>query len=195
MKKKTKILEDLPRPEADKLAAFYLKPGDKAPEAKPDTQEPQEAETPINPELISTAQQKAPFENLETSEVKNFDTIEVQKLETTEVKKIDSSEVPNIENPTEATPLISEVRKFDSYEVLTIRISTEHLEWLNALELKIRKRRKSLNPRITKNSIIRALLHAAQDIDIDFSEICDEDDLARRIYEVMKLRSAELPDS
>ena len=195
MKKKTKILEDLPRPEVDKLAAFYLKPGDKAPEAIPDSSESQETNTSDTENLIVPKLQTQEVQKFTTSDVAKSDTLEVPKLQTTVVQKIESSEVPSLEPPKPTEAEIPEVRKFDSYEVLTIRISTEHLEWLNGLELKIRKRRKSLNPRITKNSIIRALLYAAQDIDIDFAEISDEDDLAKRIYEVMKLRSAKLQDS
>ena len=170
MKKKSKILEDLPRPEVDKLAAFYLKPGEKAPEALPDTPETAKTESLIEdnseaekfasgnnvssslPETTAkSVSQTQEVKKSTTSKVPKLDTSEAQKLQTSEVQNIKSSEVQHIATPEAPDSITSEIRKFDSYEVLTIRISTEHLEWLNGLELKIRKLRKSLNPRITKN--------------------------------------------
>lgn len=84
----------------------------------------------------------------------------------------------------------SEVMKFDSYEVLTTRISASHLDWLNKLETEIRKNRQSLTPRITKNSIMRAIFDVLVEFDFDKNDIRDEQDLAARLRQVMKLKSS-----
>ena len=92
------------------------------------------------------------------------------------VSEIQLSEVPqkhkNIEVP-----------KFRTYEVkLTLRLREDQLEFLSKLEREIMKKRSRANrkERITKNSIIRAIIEAARNLEINSTEIGDEAELIKR---------------
>lgn len=76
------------------------------------------------------------------------------------------------------------IPKFKTYEVkLTLRLTEEHLDFLSILEREIMKNRSSKNKkeRITKNSIIRAMLENLKDMDFDKKEIPDEKELVKRL--------------
>lgn len=76
-----------------------------------------------------------------------------------------------------------EIPKFQTYEVmLTLRLREDQLEFLSKLEREIMKSRSRNNKkeRITKNSIIRAIIDAARDIDINAREIGEEKELVTR---------------
>jgi hypothetical protein len=77
----------------------------------------------------------------------------------------------------------SRVPKFQTYEIkLTLRLGEDQLEFLSRLEREIMKKRSPANrkERITKNSILRAMINAARNFDIDTSEIGDEMELINR---------------
>ena len=77
----------------------------------------------------------------------------------------------------------SRVPKFQTYEIkLTLRLGEDHLEFLSKLEREIMKKRSPANrkERITKNSILRAMINAAKNLDIDTNEIGDETELIDR---------------
>lgn len=78
----------------------------------------------------------------------------------------------------------TEIPKFKTYEVkLTLRLAEEHLDFLSGLEREIMKNRSSENKkeRITKNSIIRAMIESLQEVNFDKKEIPDEKELQKRI--------------
>jgi len=78
----------------------------------------------------------------------------------------------------------SRVPKFQTYEIkLTLRLGEDHLEFLSKLEREIMKKRSPANrkERITKNSILRAMINAAKNLDIDTNEIGDETELVDRL--------------
>jgi hypothetical protein len=78
----------------------------------------------------------------------------------------------------------SRVPKFQTYEIkLTLRLGEDHLEFLSKLEREIMKKRSPANrkERITKNSILRAMINAAKNLDIDTNEIGDETELIDRL--------------
>jgi hypothetical protein len=77
----------------------------------------------------------------------------------------------------------SRVPKFQTYEIkLTLRLGEDHLEFLSKLEREIMKKRSPANrkERITKNSILRAMINAAKNLDINTNEIGDETELIDR---------------
>lgn len=81
------------------------------------------------------------------------------------------------------------VPKFETYEVrLTLRLSEEQLNFLSQLEREVMKSRSSKNKRerITKNSIIRAMLENLKYIEFDKKEIPDEKTLQNRIKKAVK---------
>jgi hypothetical protein len=83
--------------------------------------------------------------------------------------------------------------KFQTYEIkLTIRLKENQLQFLSRLEREIMKNRSSANKkeRITKNSIIRAIIDIFQDLNIDTNEISDEDVLLRKLK-----RAVQMPES
>jgi hypothetical protein len=61
-------------------------------------------------------------------------------------------------------------------------LGEDHLEFLSKLEREIMKKRSPANrkERITKNSILRAMINAAKNLDIDTNEIGDETELIDR---------------
>lgn len=80
------------------------------------------------------------------------------------------------------------VPKFQTYEIkLTVRLKEGQLEFLSRLERKIMKNRSSDNrkERITKNSVIRAMVDTFRNLDIDTEEIGDEEELVKRLIEAV----------
>lgn len=87
-----------------------------------------------------------------------------------------------------------EVPKFQTYEIkLTLRLREDHVEFLSKLEREIMKKRSRVNrkERITKNSILRALIDTAKDLDIDTTEIEDEAELINRFRQAIGLRQGK----
>ncbi|MGH7792032.1 MAG: hypothetical protein ACREOB_06915 [Thermodesulfobacteriota bacterium] len=85
----------------------------------------------------------------------------------------------------------SRVPKFQTYEIkLTLRLGEDHLEFLSKLEREIMKKRSPANrkERITKNSILRAMINAAKNLDIDTNEIGDETELIDRLRQGFNLK-------
>lgn len=82
-----------------------------------------------------------------------------------------------------------ELPKYETYEVkLTLRISDSHLDYLTRLERDIMKSRSSKNKkeRITKNSIIRAMIESFKLLELKKEEIPDEVELKKRFTQAIK---------
>ena len=83
--------------------------------------------------------------------------------------------------------------KFQTYEIkLTIRLKEDQLQFLSSLEREIMKNRSSANKkeRITKNSIIRAIIDIFQDLNIETNEISDEGVLLRKLKRAVQIPEA-----
>ncbi len=78
--------------------------------------------------------------------------------------------------------------KYKTFEVVTLRISNEDFEFLHNLEREIMKNRSKENKkeRITKNSIIRAMLDCLKNVNFDRKNIPDENELRIRIMKGLK---------
>ncbi len=74
-------------------------------------------------------------------------------------------------------------------EPLATRLTTEQMDRLSNLERRIHQGRRRKEPRVTKNSIIRALLEATFDLDLDIRDINSEMELVNRFREALHLAS------
>lgn len=90
-----------------------------------------------------------------------------------------------------STTLVSEpetLPKYKTFDVVTLRISREDFEFLHNLEREIMKNRSRENKkeRITKNSIMRAMLGCLKNVKFDRKDIPDENELRIRIMRGIK---------
>ena len=87
-----------------------------------------------------------------------------------------------------AFPENGSVPKYAALEALTLRISEEDLEFLRRLERDIMKRRSSGNrkERITKNTVVRAMLGCFRNVSFDKREIPDEKELRARLMKGLR---------
>ena len=78
--------------------------------------------------------------------------------------------------------------KYKTFDVLTLRISSEDFEFLQKLEREIMKSRSKENrkERITKNSIMRAMLACLKNVKFDRKDIPDENELRIRMMRGLK---------
>ncbi len=78
--------------------------------------------------------------------------------------------------------------KYKTFDVVTLRISHEDFEFLHNLEREIMKNRSRDNKkeRITKNSIMRAMLGCLKNVKFDRKNIPDENELRIRIMRGIK---------
>ncbi len=78
--------------------------------------------------------------------------------------------------------------KYKTFDVVTLRISSEDFEFLHNLEREIMKNRSRENKkeRITKNSIIRAMLACLKNVKFDRKDIPDENELRIRMMRGLK---------
>lgn len=78
--------------------------------------------------------------------------------------------------------------KYKTFDVLTLRISSEDFEFLQKLEREIMKSRSRENrkERITKNSIMRAMLACLKNVKFDRKDIPDENELRIRMMRGLK---------
>ena len=78
--------------------------------------------------------------------------------------------------------------KYKTFDVVTLRISREDFEFLHNLEREIMKNRSKENrkERITKNSIMRAMLGCLKNVEFDRKDIPDENELRIRIMRGIK---------
>lgn len=78
--------------------------------------------------------------------------------------------------------------KYKTFDVVTLRISHEDFEFLHNLEREIMKNRSKENKkeRITKNSIMRAMLGCLKNVKFDRKDIPDENELRIRIMRGIK---------
>lgn len=87
------------------------------------------------------------------------------------------------------------IPKFQTYEIkLTIRLKEDQLQFLSRLEREIMKNRSAANKkeRITKNSIIRAIIDIFQNLNIDTNEIGDEDMLLRKLKRAVQTSESKV---
>ena len=114
-------------------------------------------------------------------------TVQVDDKEALNENELDASTSGTVSVETVQMSKNSGLPKFQTYEIkLTLRLGEDHLEFLSKLEREIMKKRSSANrkERITKNSILRAMINAAKNLDIDTSEIEDEIELINRFRRV-----------
>ncbi len=71
--------------------------------------------------------------------------------------------------------------KFLSYEVMTARLRSDQVDFLNALERRIMRSRDQKGERITKNSLLRAAVDLLETISLDLQEIASEEELRARV--------------
>lgn len=78
--------------------------------------------------------------------------------------------------------------KYKTFDALTLRISSEDFEFLQKLEREIMKNRSRENrkERITKNSIMRAMLACLKNVKFDRKDIPDENELRVRMMRGLK---------
>ncbi len=78
--------------------------------------------------------------------------------------------------------------KYKTFDVLTLRISSEDFEFLQKLEREIMKNRSKENKkeRITKNSIMRAMLACLKNVEFDRKDIPNENELRIRMMRGLK---------
>ncbi len=102
-----------------------------------------------------------------------------QPEEKTKVKGIAGT---TLGSETDATP------KYKTFDVLTLRISNEDLEFLHRLERDIMRNRSKerKKERITKNTIVRAMIGCLKNVKLDKENISDENELRERIMKGLK---------
>ncbi|MDE0291102.1 MAG: hypothetical protein OXK19_01110 [Candidatus Dadabacteria bacterium] len=100
-----------------------------------------------------------------------------------EEKSIKSGIAGTAPSPQPETP-----PKYKTFDVLTLRISSEDFEFLQKLEREIMKNRSKENKkeRITKNSIMRAMLACLKNVKFDRKDIPDENELRIRMMRGLK---------
>lgn len=100
-----------------------------------------------------------------------------------EEKSINSGIAGTARDPKPETP-----PKYKTFDVFTLRISSEDFEFLQKLEREIMKNRSKENrkERITKNSIMRAMLACLKNVKFDRKDIPDENELRVRMMRGLK---------
>ena len=105
------------------------------------------------------------------------------------IKKTEESSYVEAEDRESERVKNKEVPKYETYEVkLTVRLSEKHLNYLANLEREIMKKRSKENrkERITKNSIIRAMIDTFKTLTLEKTEIATEEELKTRLKESLK---------
>ena len=78
-----------------------------------------------------------------------------------------------------------EVPKFLTCEVMTARLRSDQVDFLNALERRIMRSRERKGERITKNSLLRAAVDVLQSLDFEVRDIESEEELVERLLGVV----------
>lgn len=79
--------------------------------------------------------------------------------------------------------------KFLSYEVMTARLRSDQVDFLNALERRVMRSREQKGERITKNSLLRAAVDLLETMDLDLRGIGSEEELRARILSSRRVNS------
>ena len=159
------------------------------PKQKPRTKKEKASKvgTPEVQELnISTVQEEA------TEEVHSGETLELPEIHVQE-----GSELSNVDTVSlESDPLYREYQeaKIPKYQRLDVKLYVllrdDQLESLAKLTREIMKNRTSeyKKERITKNTILRALIDNLKDLELDVRDIPDEVELAKRISDAIRAK-------
>lgn len=84
---------------------------------------------------------------------------------------------------TEERVIPTKIPKYQTFDAkLSILLTNEQLRYLEDAVAKVMRNRAVKRERITKNSIIRSLVDFMQTLDIDFTNVPDEKELAKRIF-------------
>lgn len=175
---------------------------------KIETTEVSKVETAEVPEV-----ETAKLDTIKTQEVQKIQTEEVQELQPSMLQEGASEQTegqetlelaetivqdldihPEDDAFLEADPLYREYKKaqLPKYQRLDVKLYVllrdDQLEFLARLTREIMKKRTSAYKveRITKNTIIRALIDNLKDLELDVRNIPDETELAKRIADVIK---------
>jgi len=89
----------------------------------------------------------------------------------------------------------SEVPKYERMEPWTARVRPGQTEFLQRLAKEIMANREDRRERITKNTVLRAWLTVLEEIhgQLDLTHIADEDELQRRLHELVTQRESRSP--
>lgn len=153
------------------------------------TQEGSEVQTnEVQESAISIVQEEA------TKEVQNEETLELSEILTQkglEVKPADEAFL-------ESDPLYREYReaqtRIPKYQQLDVKLYVllrdDQLEFLARITREIMKNRTSEYKieRITKNTILRALIDNLKELDLDVQNVSDENELAKRIADAIRTK-------
>jgi hypothetical protein len=155
------------------------------PEVK--TQEVSEVQTnEVQESAVSIVQEEA------TKEVQNVETLELSQIitqEGLEVKPADEAFLESDPLYREYKEAQTRVPKYQQLDVkLYVLLRDDQLEFLARLTREIMKNRASEYKieRITKNTIIRALIDNLKELELDVRNIPDEAELAKRISDAIK---------
>jgi hypothetical protein len=75
------------------------------------------------------------------------------------------------------------IPKYQTYEAkLSILISAEQHSYLEDMVARIMRNRKLKRERITKNSVLRAMIDFMQTLDLDLENVPDERELLKRMF-------------
>jgi hypothetical protein len=85
----------------------------------------------------------------------------------------------------------AEVPKFLTCEVMTARLRSDQVDFLNALERRIMRSRGRKGERITKNSLLRAAVDVLRSLDFEVRDIESEEELVERLLGVVAGVSGE----
>jgi hypothetical protein len=120
---------------------------------------------------------------------------EIQEIQETVKGKTHEEEKVPLPSTHYGNRNLHNIPKFQTYEIkLTIRLKEDQLQFLSRLEREIMKNRSRANrkERITKNSIIRAIIDIFQDLNIDTNEIGDEDMLLKKLKRAVQISESKV---
>lgn len=116
--------------------------------------------------------------DLENSKVHNLGTPELKEIAPSELKKLRNQELP----------------KFKTFDVkLSILIREDQLDYLEKTVRSLMKKRKGLpgkKERITKNTLVRAMIDVLRGVPFDPVGVCDEGALKERIEAAIQAKGS-----
>ncbi len=184
----------------------FFKPD--TPQKQPPASPPQDGHVRVEEIVEATESQSSAVTESGTAEVANSETAEVGNSRTAEVA---NSETAGVANPSMTVTWQLrryELRNFDQFRRLDVRLTAEQKRFLDNWEEDIRQampegeRRNPTYKRITKNSIMRVLVEIFRQLEIpvDATHFRNEQDLMQTLFDglcqkVAALRSPEVTES